>query len=186
MPATKKQQTKLVRMISACADMHRSIEAADLILAGVSAEVYPHLFLSMVVAYGRPFFENEGVGPIRCDYPDYPDFDDPDMCVRHHRLIDLRNKFLAHSSAEGTRVFIVPPNVRNPVDRTSQRHFDFMIGKRMFGEPALVPWLRAVPVAFKERLHADIRNLLSEVFGRDQGLDQIFELPTGHENFRWT
>jgi hypothetical protein len=101
MPATNKQRKKLVRLISAIADMAESVDAADLLINGAPEGLRQHLFVSMVVAYGRPFTENYRVGRIQCDYAAYPDFGDPEMAIRHTRLLDLRNKFLAHSSAEG-------------------------------------------------------------------------------------
>jgi len=186
MPANSKQQKKLVRLISALSDMAWSINAADLILAGAPDELREHLFLSMVVAYGRPFTENYGVGRIQCDYPNYPDFGDTDMPLRHARLLDIRNKFTAHSSAEGTRVLIIPPDVPNPLGDAPKGTFDFNVGKRVFRESQFIEWLRIAPTTFKERLHADIRQLLAEAFGGDSELQKPFELTTGHENFKWT
>jgi hypothetical protein len=187
MPATTtKQQKKLVRLISALSDMDESVQAANLV-RGAPEQLYLHLFTSMVVAYGRPFTKNYGVGCIQCDYPDYPgDSNDPDMPLRHARLLDLRNKFLAHSSAEGTRVQIIPPGVPNPVGAPPKNTFDFNVGKRTFQDIRYAEWLRVAPETFKNRLHADIRQLLVESFGDDSGLDAPFELATGYENFKWT
>lgn len=186
MPPTIKQRTKLVRLISAISDMENSIDAADLILAGAPGELYQHFFTSMVVAYGRPFTENYGVGPIQCDYPAYPDFGDSEMPDRHVRLLGLRNKFIAHSSAEGTRVQIIPPRVPNPLGIAPKPIFDFNVGKRAFHDVRYVKWLRVAPVTFKSRLHSDIIQLLTEAFGNDSGLNAAFELTTGFENFKWT
>lgn len=186
MPATTKQQKKLVRLISALSDMSDSIHAADFLMDGAPEELYQHFFLSMVVAYGRPFTENHGVGRIQCDYPTYPDFGDAEMPVRHARLLDLRHKFLAHSSAEGTRVQVIPPGVANPLGVAPKSTFDFNIGKRTFQDIRYVEWLRVAPATFKSRLHSDINQLLADSFGGDSGLDVPFELPTGHENFQWT
>ena len=108
------------------------------------------------------------------------------MPLRHSRLIGLRNKFLAHSSVEGTRVQIVPPGVANPIGLLPKPEFDFNIGKRTFQDVRYVEWLRVAPDTFKTRLHADIRQLLYESFGCDSGLNAPFELPTGYESFRWT
>ncbi|MEI6072767.1 MAG: hypothetical protein WCS31_13310 [Verrucomicrobiae bacterium] len=172
--------------MSALSDMTCSIHAADLLIDGAPEALYQHLFLSMVLGYGRPFFENDGVGRIQCDYPAYPDFGDSEMAVRHTRLLDLRNKFVAHSSAEGTRVQIIPPGVANPLGNRPTPTFDFNIGKRTFRDLRYVKWLRVAPDTFKSRLHSDISQLLAESFGGDLGLDAPFELPTGHENFQWT
>jgi len=181
-----KQQKKLVRLISAFSDMCGSVEAANLLLKGVPEELHGHLFLSMVVCYGRPFTENYGVGRIQCDYPNYPDSADAEMRDRHARLLDLRNKFLAHSSAEGTRVQIVPPGVANPIGKAVQANFTFNMGKRTFGETYFVEWLRVAPETFKKRLYLDIEQLLQNTFSAQSGLTAPFELSTGHEDFRWT
>ncbi len=186
MPATSKQQRKLVRLIGAVADMAESVDAADLLIKGVPEKLYQHVFVSMVVAYCRPFTQNYGVGRIQCDYPTYPDFGDSDMTLRHTRLFDLRNKVLAHSSAEGTRVQIIPPDVANPIRVTAKSSFDFNIGKRTFGDVRYIEWLRVAPATFKRQLYADISELLVKAFGNDPGLDAAFELPTGHEKFQWT
>jgi hypothetical protein len=186
MPATTKQRKKLVRLMSALADMTDSIEAADFLMGGAPSALYQHFFLSMVVAYGRPFTENYGVGHIECDYPSYPDFGDSEMPARHARLIDLRNKFLAHSSAEGTQILIIPPGVANPLGLPPKSTFDFNIGKRTFKDLRYVDWLRVAPATFKSRLHTDISQLLAEAYDGDSGLDAPIELETGHEKFQWT
>jgi hypothetical protein len=186
MTTATKQRKKLVRLISAFSDMCSSVEAANLLLEGVPEKFHGHLFLSMVVAYGRPFTENYGVGRIQRDYPNYPDAADSDMRDRHTRLLDLRNKFLAHSSAEGTRIQIVPPGVANPIGTAIQANFSFNMGKRTFGETYFVEWLRVAPDTFKKQLYSDIQRLLQDTFNAEPDLTAPFELLTGHENFRWT
>ena len=161
-----KAEKRLIRLISAFSDMSDSVEAAKLIMEGVPDDLYPHLFLSMVLACGRPFTENRGVGRIQCDYPNYPDFGDADMPDRHKRLLDLRNKFLAHSSAEGTRVEVIPPGVANPRGGRVLSSFSFNMGKRTFPEVRYVEWLRNAPVSFGKRLYSDIQQLLQQRFLR--------------------
>ena len=90
---------------------------------------------------------------------------------RHTRLLDLRNKFIAHSSAEGTRVQIIPPGVRNPLGMPAKPAFDFNVGKRAFQDVRYVEWLRVAPATFKSRLHSDLSHLLTEAFGSDSGLN---------------
>lgn len=182
-----KAEKKLIRLISAFSDMRASIDAANLLLRGVPDEVYEHLFLGMVVAYGRPFTENYGVGRIQCDYPNYPkDCGDVEMSDRHNRLLDLRNKFLAHSSAEGTRIEITPPGIAYPAGASPRPKFSFHIGKRVFSNIDFVGWLRGAPNTFGKRLHSDIERLLEQTFTDRPGLTAPFELLTGHENFKWT
>jgi len=144
-----------------------------------------YFFAMMVVSYGRPFFENYRVGRIQCDYPNFPDFTDEEMNMRHRRMIDLRNKFMAHSSAEGTRIMVVPPGVINPITGTSIDQYDLNIGKRTFHRPNYASWLIEVAYEFKGRLETDIRSLMgTELAG--VSTNQPFELKTGYEDFSWT
>ena len=68
----------------------------------------------MVIAYGRPFTENHGIGSLRCEYPSFPDFPDADMNLRHQRMMDLRNKLLGDSSIEGIKVWLLAPGAVSP------------------------------------------------------------------------
>jgi len=118
-----KDEKKLIRLISAYADIKNSIRAGESLIEGVPEDFFEDIFLSFVMSYWRPFTENQGVGCIVCDYPNYPTFGDSEMSVRHSRMMDLRNKFLAHSSAEGTRIFVIPPNVLPPHGGTTTPYF---------------------------------------------------------------
>jgi hypothetical protein len=138
MDTKTKMLKKLLRLINAWSDMETSIHAAKILMAGVPEEHFQHYFLSMVVAYARPFTKSHGVGRIQCDYPTYPDFGDSDMPVRHRRLIDLRKKFLAHSSCEGTRVQVIPISIPNPPVRA----FHFNVGRRTFHNIGFVEWIQ--------------------------------------------
>jgi len=144
-----------------------------------------HFFFGMVVAYGRPFTNNYRLGPITCEYPEFPDFTDKDLNLRHQRMIDIRNKFLAHSSVEGTRVMLVPPGVPNPVTGETSEEFDHNIGKRMFRDPSFSEWLIEVAFSFKGRLDQDVRKLLREEYS-SLSSTQIVELHTGWTDFKWT
>jgi len=180
-----KAEKKLIRLISAYADIENSIRAGKLLISGCPNEIFEDVFLSFVVFYGRPFTESYGVGCIICDYPKYPTFGDSEMSVRHSRMMDLRNKFLAHSSAEGTRIFAIPPNALPPRGGAIAPYFRLDIGKRVFGDIRYVGWLLELPKGFYLQLQTDIKNQLQEAFGSGGDLTQAFELATGHENFQW-
>src|SRR5882672_5261871 len=96
-PIPKSSQKRLLRMMSARADLTYSTDAFHRLMATEDDEGRYHLFLSMVLAYCRPFTENDGIGSLRCEYPNFPDFPDVEMNRRHKRMVDLRNRFLGHS-----------------------------------------------------------------------------------------
>lgn len=176
---------KLLRLISARFDMCNGLEAFTAFreLAGTNAGEYS--FFAMAIAYGRPFTNNHGLGSIKCEFPQFPDFEDPDMNLRHQRLLDLRNKFIAHSSVEGTRVLVVPPGVPDPGILAVRDHFEYYTGKRTFFEPAFAAWLVEVVFAFKGRLDTAVRSQLQAEFGK-QTFSSTVELETGWEDFKWT
>jgi len=177
-----KDEKKLIRLISAYADVKNSIRAGELLLSGVSDEISGDIFSSFVMSYGRPFTENQGVGCIISDYPNYPTFGDSEMPVRHSKMMVLRNKFFAHSSAEGTRIFVIPPNALPPQGGAAEPYLRLNIGKRVFAEPEYVKWLLELPKGFYFQLQTDIKNQLQKTFG---SVTEAFELATGYENFQW-
>lgn len=177
--------TKLVRLISARTDMGFSLEAHSHFAAALGSPLAEHCVVAMVVAYCRPFFESYRVGRILCDFPAYPDYDDAEMNIRHQRMVDIRNKFLAHSSAEGTRIMVVPPGVTNPITEISRPTFDHLVGKRTFLDPRFVDWLVEVADAFKGRLDVAVRDQLQLEFGARHSTE-TFELDTGWADFSWS
>ena len=89
-------QKRLLRLISARADIQYSQAAYHAFRGSEEPSLRYSTFLAMVISYMRPFTENHGLGRLQCEFPDYPDFDLPEAGVRHQRMIDLRNKFLGH------------------------------------------------------------------------------------------
>jgi hypothetical protein len=93
-----------------------------------------HFFLATVLAYCRPFTENYGIGSLLCEYPSFPDFADADMNLRHKRFMDLRNKFLGHSSIEGTKVHLLTPGTASPASGETAVGYGYAVEKLMFSE----------------------------------------------------
>jgi len=106
-PIPKESQKRFLRLVSAHADMGYAIEAYQVLQHAHSTPAEYSLFLSMVVCYCRPFTQSRGIGSLLCEYPDYPDWPDPEMNVRHQRMMHIRNNFLGHSSIEGSKVFLL-------------------------------------------------------------------------------
>jgi len=183
---TKHSASKsLLRLISARYDMCDGLEAYAAFTDLVGTVPGEHAFFAMAVAYGRPFTNNHGLGSIKCEFPTYPDFKDPEMNLRHQRLLDLRNKFIAHSSLEGTRIIVVPPGIPDPGTSVVRDHFEYYMGKRTFFEPAFAAWLVEVVRTFKARLDTAVRAQLEAEFGKETFCIPV-ELETGWEAFTWT
>jgi hypothetical protein len=175
---------KLLRLVSARSDIADSLVAYRLLKnLQPNNELFEHILLSMAVCYGRPFSENHGIGSLRVEYPHFPDFTDPQMNLRHHRLIDLRNKFMAHSSSEGTRLVILPPGIINPATGQVVDRHDHNVGKRTFPDVRFIDWLKDVMWELKGRLDNDVRKRLAEVGAK---LTEPTEMETGYDSFQWT
>jgi hypothetical protein len=86
-------QKRLLRLISARADVRYSQNAYRMLEAAQDPDLRYCAFLTMVVSYGRPFTSNNGIGSLLCEFPDYPQFSISDAAIRHQRMMDLRNKF---------------------------------------------------------------------------------------------
>lgn len=178
------KDTKLLRLVSARLDISQSIEAYNILRTLDPADsLFYHIAVSMAVSYGRPFFENNGVGRLLEEYPKFPDFADAEMNLRHHRLIDLRNKFMAHSSCEGTKVMILPPGSKNPVSGEVVDRHDHLVGKRSFGDVRFYDWLKDVAFELKTRLDGDVRKRLAEIGAH---LEEPVEMETDYDVFKWT
>lgn len=179
------KDTKLLRLISARLDMSYSLEAYGILksLDDPDCPLRDHAAVSMAVCYGRPFTETNGLGRLQLDYPNFPDFTDPDMNLRHYRLIDLRNKFMAHSSCEGTKVLILPPGTRNPSTNELVDRHDHLVGKRVFGELQFFDWLKDVALALKGRLDLDVRSRLPLIA---ESVTAPVEMETGYDDFKWS
>jgi hypothetical protein len=187
-PMTKHEKSFL-RIASARADVYYARQAYQLIRQCLFEEITLHLFTSMVVSYCRPFTENQGIGNLAVEYPAYPDYPDPMMNLRHSRMMDVRHKFLSHSSVEGTRLLVIPPGVLNPLNQTTRPEWDHNIGKRHFVQPSQRPfidWLAPVCNALAKRLDQKVHELLP-IIGRERGITQeTFEIDTGADSFQWT
>ncbi len=186
MSIPKSSQKRLLRLVSARADMEYSTEAFRLFQAAWGTPADYHFFLSMVVCYCRPFTQGRGIGSILCEYPDYPDFPDPEMNTRHQRMMDIRHNFSSHSSIEGTRAYLLAPQSLHPATREVQKDFYYAVAKRHLQHPEYAPWLHDVVDQFAVQLDADIRVIAKEIGSNYLADGDTYELDTGADNFTWT
>ena len=145
-----------------------------------------HLVLSMVLAYCRPFTENYGIGSLLCEYPSFPDFANADMNLRHQRMMDLRNKFLGHSSIEGTKVWLLAPGAISPATGQSSVGYGYAVAKLSFSDPNFVAWLYELVDALAKRLAMDISVVAKEVGSNYLKNSEIYLLDTGERPFEWS
>ncbi len=147
----------------------------------------PHLFVAMVLAYCRPFTENYGLGPLRHEYPSFPDFPDPEMNLRHQRMLDIRNKLLAHSSIEGTKVWLLAPGAVSPKNGEKAVGYGYAVAKLVFSEPpSYVLWLHEAVNEVKQRLDSGISQITNMVGSKHLKTGEIVLLDTGKQPFQWT
>jgi len=145
-----------------------------------------HFLLSMVSAYCRPFTENHGIGSLRCEYPSFPDFPNADMNLRHQRMIDLRNKFLGHSSIEGTKVWLLAPGATSPASGETAVGYGHVVAKLDFTETRFVSWLHDIIGVLANRLDADIGTITEEIGGSYLKNGEARLLDTGKQPLKWT
>jgi hypothetical protein len=127
-----KKEKRLLRLTNAWADLFYAEQAYRMICTCPIEDMNYHFLLSMVTCYCRTFTENSGLGDLWDEYEDYPDFDDAEMNARHDCMMDLRNKFFAHSSTEGIKIEIIPPNIANPPKTNRAGYLGFQHRKEEF------------------------------------------------------
>lgn len=183
----QRQKTKLLRLISARADVDYAMRAYKRIKAARSDEDRYDNFLSFVVSYYRPFTENSGIGNLTVEFPNYPQelgLDQADM--RHQRMKNLRNKFLSHSSLEGTKVVLLAPGATDPGTGSTVSNYSWNVGKREFLDQRYADWLVEIVEALRSKLDELIDSLVQELGKKvlDPGEARLIDTPV--DNFRWT
>ena len=178
-------QKRLLRMISARTDMIYATSAFYQFSATNDEDAKYHFYQSMVLAYCRPFTENYGIGSLLCEYPTYPDFTDADLNLRHQRMLDLRNKFLRHSSIEGTKVWLLAPDSTSPASGETAVGYGYAVAKLTFSDSRFVSWLHELVSALTTRLVADIAVVAKEIGSNYLKNGETFQLDTGAKPFEW-
>jgi len=161
-------------------------DAFQLFMAINNDDAKNHFLLSMVLAYCRPFTQNVGIGSLLCEYPSFPDFSDADMNLRHKRMMDLRNKLLAHSSIEGTKVWLLSPGATSPYTGETAVGYGYASAKLNFTESAFVSELHDIIEMLTKRLDTDIRVIAKEIGSNYLKNGETYLLDTGLKPFEWT
>ena len=182
-------EVRLVRLASARGDMLLADSAYHYLRIVADDDLRYHVFTSMVIAYCRPFGPNTGIRNLAKEYAKYPDWPDKAMNLRHTRMMDLRKKFLAHSSTEGTKVRIIPKGAINPRTGLPEPDNWYDVAKRMFSYShygQFADWLHEVIVALKDRVNKDMLALLPQYLAEHPDKKEVFEVDTGADQFQWT
>jgi hypothetical protein len=185
-PIPQSSQKRFLRLVSAHADMGYAIEAFQVLQSAHSTPADYSLFLSMVVCYCRPFTQSRGIGSLLCEYPDYPDWPNPEMNLCHQRMMDIRNNFLGHSCIEGSNVFLLSPGSKHPATGDTMTMFYYAVAKRQFVHPEFAAWLYRVVDALFRRLDDDIRAVGKEIGATYLKETETYEFDTGADGFAWT
>ncbi len=108
----------LYRLCVARSDLLSARTTATLLRETVEGIPYPdylghELFFPLLqasaIAYGRPFSRNTPLGRIPSNFAR---FSEPELSTTHELLLELRNKFVAHSDQLLRDVEIIPPGYR--------------------------------------------------------------------------
>jgi len=182
----RSSQKRLLRLISARADVLYSQTAYRMFEATQDRDMQYCAFLTMVVSYGRPFTSNNGIGSLLCEFPDYPQFGLSDSPIRHQRMMDLRNKFLSHSSLEGTRVVVLAPNATDPGTGSLVSDYSWNVSKNEFLHPEFVVWLHALVEALEALLDTSIDEVMREIGPAYLDDGEARYLETLADTFSWT
>jgi len=140
----------------------------------------------MVISYMRPFTENQGIGRLQCEFPDYPDFDLPEAGSRHQRMVDLRNKFLGHSSLEGTKVVVLAPGATDPGTGEIVSKYSCNVAKNEFLRIEFVDWLHELVDSLECKLNDAIEHALHEIGPAYLNPSEARFLETLADDFKWT
>jgi len=162
-PIPASSQKRLLRLISARTDMVYAASAFRRFMAADGDEEKYHFLVSMVLAYCRPFTNNDGIGSLKCEYPTFPDFTDAELNERHERMRALRNRFLGHSSIEGTRVWLLAPGSVHPATRVPASGYDYAVAKLHFMDSDFAAWLHDIVAAVLNRLDSEIPVVCKEI-----------------------
>jgi len=149
-------------------------------------ERYSH-FLTFIVSYCRPFTASHGLGSLQVELPDHPqELDLVEGSIRHQRMMDLRNKFLGHSSLEGTKVVVLAPGATDPGTQTVATSYRWNIARREFSDERYAAWLEELVRAFALKLDEMIDALVTEVGKLNLDPAEVRYLDTPADNFEWT
>jgi hypothetical protein len=144
-------------------------------------------FLSFVVSYCRPFTENSGLGNLGLEFPNYPEeLPLSDAKVRHSRMMDLRNKFLSHSSLEGTKVVLLSSGAVDPGTGNTVKSYSWNIAKREFLDQRYADWLVQIVDSLSEKLTDLIESETTRLSERFLGIGEVREIPTPADDFTWS
>lgn len=179
---------KLIRLATAWADLSSAKNAFLLYVQCPDEEMNYHLLLSLVTCYGRPFLRRDGIGPVTdtAQYHFFPDFPNDEMNDHHYYFMALRNIFYAHTTLDGFRLKLIPPNVQYSDKPFRRDVWNFELGVRMFHSQNYKVHVRAAYPVIPEimtRLEKDIREILQTVVTRYTDATTPFEIDTGAETF---
>lgn len=164
-PPRGELKKQLYRLAVGRSDVHRAYATSELLRREVhdlADDLYHPLLHATAISYGRPFAVSRAGSTIGARWAR---FARPVLLDTHNKLIELRNKFVAHSDPMERTVQIIPPRVALLEGR--REHFDRPgIGVRDIAYP--VEWFELVSATAADlgaRLDAEVERLLQVLYG---------------------
>lgn len=157
--ATKRE---LYRLVIARSDVKAALETCDLLLKNVTSlshELYEPLYFAVVISYSRPFTRNEPAGALK---PRWRQFTNSALKEAHDRLLEARNKIVAHSDHRAVK--IAPRGYPVPGFKGARFARTGVFVASTYYQVGWFKTVRAVCLDLGRRLDAECKSLLSELY----------------------
>jgi hypothetical protein len=175
----ERRRRALARLVVARASIHAAYEIAEYGDRNIKDVKDPRriaLQEALVVAYARPFTQNDGFGALPAAWSR---FTDPQMQRRHDNAIELRHKIVAHSDVNEIRILVYPPGVPGPIDSVARSDG---AGVAIVTERPMPLWFRGMELLCQDlgtRLNRVAEQELQTLFGSISGAQTPIDLLTG-------
>jgi len=169
-----RKKRQFYKIVVARQDIKAALDACKLFLAKVRSigdDLYFPLLTAIIVCYSRPFSNNKPFGPLA---KKWHAFDNAQLAETHKKILQLRDKTIAHSDLEIRKVFIFPKGtlignagLRSGLGVTVR---DIALPLKIF------PVIKATCLDLGSRLNLAVEKELQALFGSKELPPKEFEL----------
>jgi hypothetical protein len=157
------EKKELYKFIVANSDIYAAKYACDCFVENVSNmqdTLYFPLLETIIISYSRPFSANKPLGSL---HKKWGIFKKDRYNLLHKRILEMRNKIIAHSDFEIRKVQIIPPYCLIPVLEQRTQNIDFGI-KTQALQIESVPIIRDMCINLGQRLLKEIEYRIDALY----------------------